>query len=80
MTTDITLRDRIAGVLRSTLLGEIPGSIRGVCDVYIGEATIRIDVVTEALLVEIDLGIPCARTGCKMRRIAREAADKDTEM
>ena len=80
MTTEITLRDRLIGVLRSTLLDQIGCSINGVVHVYVGEDTIRLDVITEALLVELDLGIPCARTGCKMRRIARAGADKDDEM
>ena len=80
MTTEITLRDRIIGVLRSCLLDEIEGSINGVVHVYVGEATIRLDVITEALLVELDLGMPCIALGCKMRRIAREAAEKHDEM
>lgn len=67
--TELTLRDRLIGVLRSALLDEIAGSINGVMHVYVGEATIRLDVITDALLVELNLGIPCVRTGCRMRQI-----------
>lgn len=30
----------------------------------------------DAVIEELDLGIPCAANGCKMRKIAREAAQK----
>ena len=77
---DIALRDRIMEILRSHLLDEIEGSINGVVHVYVGEATIRLDVITEALLVELNLGIPCIQTGCKLRQIARAVAEKHDEM
>jgi hypothetical protein len=30
----------------------------------------------DAILKELDLGIPCATTGCRMRQIARQAHNK----
>ena len=80
MDADITLRDRLMGVLRSHLLDEIEGSINGVFHVYVGEATIRLDVITEALLVELNLGIPCVTQGCRMRQIVQAGAEKHDEM
>lgn len=75
-----SVRQKLRRVLRDKLLSEITGSIRGVRDIYIGESAIRIDVITDALLVELDLGIPCSQTGCRMRQIARAAAKKNDEM
>lgn len=62
-----TLRDRIAEVLKARwpapwFGGESQGQ--------------QVKDLADALLVELDLGIPCARTGCKMRLIARRGSEQ----
>lgn len=62
---DDSLRDRIAAVLKA----------RWPAPWFGGESqSQQVTDLVDALLVELDLGIPCARTGCKMRLIARRHA------
>jgi len=34
----------------------------------------------DAVIAELDLGIPCAANGCKVRRIARYHAEKSSQL
>lgn len=49
------MRGRISDILRSALLGEIDGAINGVDDIYIGEDTIRLAVLADALMEGLGL-------------------------
>ena len=60
------LRDRIAAVLKTA------SERRGIYRIADFDYPFLADAVIEAL----DLGIPCASDGCRMRQIARRSAEK----
>jgi len=65
------LRDRVAAVLFSRLgrdLGYGDATWDG-----IDRAAFLADA--DAVIAELDLGIPCVNTGCRMRQIARKHAE-----
>lgn len=49
------LRTKITSVLREYLLTELSSAINGVHHVYIGEDTIRLDVLADKLIQELSL-------------------------
>ena len=68
------LRDRIAAAVSEALDQWLQAR---------GNTTTRFDVnyiVADAVISELDLGIPCAANGCKVRRIARYHAEKSSQL
>lgn len=59
----------MADDLRTRIAAAIMHACHGV---YLDDAVNAADKVIR----ELDLGIPCAATGCRMRQIARRHADK----
>jgi len=65
------MRDRIAATLKA----------RWPAPWFGGEGQNKqIQDLTDALLVELDLGIPCHQTGCRMRQIARRHTQGSGEL
>jgi hypothetical protein len=81
----VSLRDRIAAALDKAL----PESATdvgfyqrlGVTPLVDIEAyDLNLESLADAVIAELDLGIPCAANGCKVRRIARYHAEKSSQL
>lgn len=64
------LRDRIAAAIANTS-AEIANENYGVLP-----DPLDCRPLADAVIRELDLGIPCATTGCRMRQIARRGAER----
>jgi hypothetical protein len=60
------LRTRIVAVIEAQHVSEFQGGIHPEDVIRLADAVIR----------ELDLGIPCATDGCRMRKIAIRSAEK----
>jgi hypothetical protein len=64
------LRTRIAAAIEAQHVSEFQGGIHP-------EDVLRL---ADAVIAELDLGIPCATDGCRMRQIARRHAESSSRL